>query len=101
MNVVNIKILYTGEKEVDADIMMLQICAQHLLAGAHDYQATSCLWVGGQLTKKQAIIIDGVTKPEYIGLINEYLEDKEAVISSIIINDVTDEKFIKWFKSHL
>lgn len=101
MNVVNIKILYTGENDVDADVMMIQLCAQHVLAGAHDYSASSCLWVGGQLTNKKAIVIDGVTKPEYIDKIIDYLEDKEAVISSIIINDVTNERFLKWFTSHL
>lgn len=101
MNVANIKILYTGENAVDADALMFALCSQHLLAGACTYEVSTCIWIGGQLTKGTGTVIEGITKPEYVGKISKYLKDKDAVLKFISINDVTDESFMRWFNSHL
>ena len=101
MNVANVKILYTGENAAEADALLFALCSQHLIAGACTYNVSTCIWIGGQLTKGNGIIIEGITRPEYVNKISKYLKDKDAVLKFVSVNDVTDENFIKWFESHL
>ena len=101
MNVSNIKILYTGENAVEADALLFALCSQHLIAGACTYEVSTCIWIGGQLTKGNGVIIEGVTRPKYVDKISKYLEDKDAVLKFVSVSDVTAEGFIRWFESHL
>lgn len=101
MVVSNVRIVYTGESEAECDVIVLSLCMQHLLAGATIQPAQSYLWIGGQLTKKNTYVITGNTKPELISKIMDVLDGFDADIVSVSINETNDERFIKWFWSHL
>lgn len=101
MIVANVKIMYAGDDRLGADMLMIGLCSEHILAGANMYDAESCLWIGGQLTKKKIIIIEGVTKPEYISRISDYASLHDGDLFTVSVNDTVNERFEKWFKAHL
>lgn len=101
MKVSNVRIMYTGDKPAECDVMVLSLCTSHLLAGATIQPAQSYLWVGGQLTKKDTYVISGSTRPNLVSKISELIEGFEAEVVSVSTHDTEDTKFIKWFESHL
>lgn len=101
MRVLSLNITYYGDKPAESDLIALSLCTNHLLAGANVREVQSYLWISGQLTKKTSFVISGSTKEECVSKIQKVLDDFDADITSISSYDTNNEKFLRWFESHL
>lgn len=101
ITVANIKILCTGDAIENVTPIVLGVCAGHKLAGATTYESKSYIWVGGQLTYMPSVIIEGITRPEYVKEIESYVKDYDAELTFVNIHEATSPSFIEWFESHI
>ena len=99
MGIINMEIRCDVNQDV-VDIMLKDLCSNHLIAGATHMKLKTCEWVGGQLTNKTVIIVNGISKFELVDKITELLPGG-CLVTSIIENKIYDSKFEEWFNMHL
>ena len=99
MGIINIEIRCNANQNV-VDSMLNNLCSNHLIAGATHMELKTCEWVGGQLTNKTVIIVNGITNLELVDKITELLPE-DCLVTSIIENKIYGSKFEEWFNMHL
>ena len=99
MGIINIEIRCDVKQDV-VDSMLSNLCSNHLIAGATHMELKTCEWVGGQLTNKTIIIINGISKSELVNEVTKLLPSG-CLVTSIIENKICDSQFEEWFNMHL
>lgn len=99
MEVVNIEIRCDAKQDV-VNTILSELCSNHLIAGATHTELKTCEWVGGQLTNKTIIIVNGISKFELVDKITKLLPNG-CLVTSVIENKIYDSNFEEWFSMHL
>ena len=99
MNITKVK-MQSHSNITELHEVIMGLCNNHLIAGLTFQKVNTVYWNGGSLRETESYVVEGYTKPELLGKINEIITPKETIVEKSTY-DEGSEYFNEWMRMHL